>query len=111
MMNTSFAQPICLLFSVSTFLCATQVSAKEFYKWVDAKGSTHYTTTPPPKNVQHKGKVNTYSSSVSTQASAAKNDEQVSREAENREQQQADQQREANEALRQGQAVAASAAQ
>ena len=34
--------------------------AKEYYKWVDAKGSTHYTITPPPKSAQKKGKVDTY---------------------------------------------------
>lgn len=34
--------------------------AKDYYKWVDANGSTHYTTTPPPKSVQKKGKVQTY---------------------------------------------------
>lgn len=34
--------------------------AKEFYKWVDSKGSTHYTTTPPPKSSQARGKIDTY---------------------------------------------------
>lgn len=34
--------------------------AKQYYKWVDSKGSTHYTTTPPPKNARSQSKVNTY---------------------------------------------------
>ena len=34
--------------------------AQNFYKWVDAKGSTHYTATPPPKSAKKKGKVETY---------------------------------------------------
>ena len=34
--------------------------AQNFYKWVDAKGSTHYTATPPPKSASKKGKVETY---------------------------------------------------
>lgn len=107
MMKTVFTQPVCLLFSVAALICSSQVSAKEYYKWVDAKGSTHYTTTPPPKNAQRKGKVNTYGGNQSTQTTSAKSAEQVSREAEHAEQQQAEQQREANEALHQGQAVAA----
>ena len=34
--------------------------AKHFYKWVDSKGSTHYTNTPPPGNARSKSKVSTY---------------------------------------------------
>ena len=51
--------------SGATLACAllfssTTLWAKDYYKWVDAKGSTHYTTTPPPKSAQKKGKVQTY---------------------------------------------------
>ncbi len=45
-----------LIFSLSS----TNSFAKEYYKWVDAKGSTHYTASPPPKSAVKKGKVNTY---------------------------------------------------
>ena len=47
----------CLL----TLLLISNVSiyAKEFYKWVDANGSTHYTDTPPPKSTKQT-KVHTY---------------------------------------------------
>jgi hypothetical protein len=34
--------------------------AQQYYKWVDRKGTTHYTTTPPPKTAKKKGKVETY---------------------------------------------------
>ena len=38
----------------------TTAHAKQYYKWVDSKGSTHYTTTPPPKSARSKAKVETY---------------------------------------------------
>ncbi len=41
---------VALFFSISTHA--------EIYKWVDAKGVTHYTATPPPqKTIKHKTKV------------------------------------------------------
>ena len=60
-----FASVISTALSV-TFL-STQTSASEFYKWVDANGSTHYTKTPPPKNAKKKGKVETFGVNTSTQ--------------------------------------------
>lgn len=39
---------------------SSQSMAKEYYKWVDAKGSTHYTTTPPPKSAKKQGKMQTH---------------------------------------------------
>ncbi|TCB78891.1 DUF4124 domain-containing protein [Acinetobacter sp. ANC 4173] len=56
--------PLHLISSVA-LTCAllsssASVSAKDYYKWVDANGSTHYTTTPPPKSAQKKGKIQTY---------------------------------------------------
>lgn len=51
---------------LSSFMsCALQ--AQPYYKWIDAKGSTHYTLTPPPKGAKKQGKVETYSSHTSTQ--------------------------------------------
>ncbi|WP_287911916.1 DUF4124 domain-containing protein [Acinetobacter sp.] len=41
-------------------LTAATGHAKQYYKWVDSNGSTHYTTTPPPKNARNKSKVDTY---------------------------------------------------
>lgn len=39
---------------------STTSFATEYYKWVDSKGSTHYTKTPPPASVKKKTKVDTY---------------------------------------------------
>ncbi|MCH7337605.1 DUF4124 domain-containing protein [Acinetobacter sp. NIPH 2699] len=41
-------------------LCTSQSQAQQYYKWVDANGSTHYTTTPPPKGTKRLDKVATY---------------------------------------------------
>lgn len=38
--------------------------AQDFYKWVDATGSTHYTVNPPPNHVKKLGSVSTYSNSL-----------------------------------------------
>ncbi|MHA3049809.1 DUF4124 domain-containing protein [Acinetobacter sp. ANC 4641] len=42
----------------------SQISSAQpdYYKWVDAHGSTHYTTTPPPKakGVKTRGKIQTH---------------------------------------------------
>jgi hypothetical protein len=46
--------------SCALLYSSTSLWAKDYYKWVDANGSTHYTTTPPPKNAQKKGKIQTY---------------------------------------------------
>lgn len=71
-MSLRFTVP---LFSAIIAVCAvsisSQVSAKEYYKWVDRNGSTHYTTTPPPKNARHQGKIDTYGASRNSSAPAA----------------------------------------
>ena len=53
-----FLAQIALMASLMLF--ATQNHAEQYYKWVDSKGSTHYTTTPPPKGSKKQGQVNTY---------------------------------------------------
>lgn len=55
--HTAFVSTIFALFSV---VGVSASHAKQYYKWVDSKGSTHYTTTPPPKNARSQSKVNTY---------------------------------------------------
>ena len=43
------------LYTIATtalLFCSTQNHAQQYYKWVDANGSTHYTTTPPPKGAK-----------------------------------------------------------
>jgi len=84
--------------------------ANQYYKWVDAKGVTHYTKTPPPKNAKKAGKVETYGwkNSAPTpprSAALAEQTEQASQEQLQQSPQapanQDQQQREANEALQQ----------
>ncbi|ENU29289.1 hypothetical protein F991_02851 [Acinetobacter sp. CIP-A165] len=48
-------------------LCTNQVHAQQYYKWVDANGSTHYTTTAPPKGAKRLDKVATYATKNSQQ--------------------------------------------
>lgn len=62
-MSSSFIKTGFMAACVTFSLSSTTGFAKEYYKWVDAKGSTHYTTTPPPKSAKKKGKVDTYGAS------------------------------------------------
>ena len=38
--------------------------AQDFYKWIDASGSTHYSATPPPSSAKKLGSVSTYINSL-----------------------------------------------
>ena len=61
------------LYTIATtalLFCSTQNHAQQYYKWVDANGSTHYTTTPPPKGAKRLKKVSTYGGNQPTQAPA-----------------------------------------
>ncbi|WP_436899538.1 DUF4124 domain-containing protein [Acinetobacter gyllenbergii] len=63
-MNLSYLKTI--LYTTSTaviLLCSSQNYAQQYYKWIDANGSTHYTTTPPPKGAKRLDKVSTYGTS------------------------------------------------
>nr|WP_086205394.1 DUF4124 domain-containing protein [Acinetobacter sp. ANC 4648] len=53
------------MISIATF-SSSQSFAKQYYKWTDSKGSTHYTNTPPPKNAKSKSKIDTYGANHST---------------------------------------------
>ena len=55
------------IISIAAF-SSSQSFAKQYYKWVDSKGSTHYTTTPPPQNAKSKSKIDTYGAHQSTVA-------------------------------------------
>ena len=60
---------ICLLSSALFLsLSSTSTMAREYYKWVDANGSTHYSKTPPPKNAKKQGRVETFGTKSSTVA-------------------------------------------
>lgn len=55
-----------ILLATTLASTAPQIAqAQKFYKWVDASGSTHYTTTPPPKNAKKLGNINTYNDTPS----------------------------------------------
>ena len=89
--------------------------AQNFYKWVDAKGSTHYTATPPPKSAKKKGQVETYGwKNSAAPAPAAGSQAQPEAKAAAQEAQQAAAEKEqvhqeAQAALRQGQALSSEA--
>lgn len=72
-MASSFIKIGFMTASLMLSLSSTTSFAKEYYKWVDAKGSTHYSTTPPPKSAKKKGKVDTYGSSHSSSNMAHEN--------------------------------------
>ena len=54
------------LATTALLLGSSQNHAQQYYKWVDAKGSTHYTTTPPPKSAKRVDKIATYGSGSRT---------------------------------------------
>ncbi|MGA8882421.1 MAG: DUF4124 domain-containing protein [Acinetobacter sp.] len=89
--------------------------AQNFYKWVDAKGSTHYTAAPPPKSAKKKGQVETYGwKNAAAPAPAAGGQAQPEAKAAAQEAQQAAAEKEqvhqeAQAALRQGQALSSEA--
>jgi len=55
---------------------STQSQAQQYYKWLDKNGSTHYTTTPPPKSAKHLNKVSTYGSQSSVKNSTPSPEQQ-----------------------------------
>ena len=62
-MKSSFLKTSLYTTATATLLlCSSQNYAQQYYKWVDAHGSTHYTTTPPPKGAKRLDKVATYGS-------------------------------------------------
>ena len=70
-MNIQFAKMAACLVGMGLAIGSTQSFAKTYYKWVDSQGSTHYTTTPPPKTAKKKGKVDTYGWKNSPQAASS----------------------------------------
>ena len=70
-MSIQFARIAACLVGMGLAMSSTQSFAKTYYKWVDNQGSTHYTTTPPPKTAKKKGKVDTYGWKNSPQAASS----------------------------------------
>ena len=54
------------VFTITLLVCSSQNYAQQYYKWMDAHGSTHYTTTPPPKGAKHVNKVSVYGDNTQT---------------------------------------------
>lgn len=59
-MSFPFTKMLLGLACMGLTMVTTQSFAKTYYKWVDSQGSTHYTTTPPPKTAKKRGKIDTY---------------------------------------------------
>ena len=59
-MKISFLTALSLSCAISLGICSSSASAIQYYKWVDAKGTTHYTKTPPPKTAKKATTVDTY---------------------------------------------------
>ncbi|EOQ61770.1 hypothetical protein F935_02540 [Acinetobacter calcoaceticus ANC 3811] len=55
--------------TTAILIYSSQSQAQQYYKWMDKSGSTHYTTTPPPKSAKHLNKVSTYGSQSSVKNS------------------------------------------
>lgn len=70
-MSIQFAKMAVCLVGMELAMSSTQSFAKTYYKWVDNQGSTHYTTTPPPKTAKKKSKVDTYGWKNSPQAASS----------------------------------------
>ena len=109
-MKISFLTAFSLSCAVSLSVCSSSASAIEYHKWVDAKGVTHYTKTPPPKSARKATTVDTYGwkNSAPTLPRTAESVEQTENISQKQLQQspqipanQDQQQREANEALQQ----------
>ena len=66
-MNIKMKISLILLAATLASTAPQFAQAQKFYKWVDSSGSTHYTTTPPPRNAKKLGNVNTYNDTPSGQ--------------------------------------------
>ncbi|MDN8227962.1 DUF4124 domain-containing protein [Acinetobacter baumannii] len=62
-MNLSYLKTsLYIAVTTAILLFSSQSQAQQYYKWMDQSGSTHYTTTPPPKGAKYLNKVSTYGS-------------------------------------------------
>ena len=55
-MKRSFLTALSFATTLVLGVASSSALAIEYYKWVDAKGVTHYTKTPPPKMPSIKAK-------------------------------------------------------
>ena len=64
-MKSSYLKTILYTATTTALLLGSSHNyAQQYYKWVDANGSTHYTATPPPKGAKRLDKVSTYGSNI-----------------------------------------------
>ena len=86
-MNINMKTSLILLAATLASTAPQFTQAQKFYKWVDGSGSTHYTTTPPPRNAKKLGNVSTYNDTPSsrnlTPPSPASNSQENSQAANN----------------------------
>lgn len=77
-MNLSYLKTISYTaIATAILIYSTQSQAQQYYKWVDKSGSTHYTTTPPPKGTKHLNTVSTYGSQSSVKNSTSTPEQQT----------------------------------
>lgn len=108
-MKISFLSALSLSCAISLGIYSSNASAIQYYKWVDAKGTTHYTKMPPPKTAKKATTVDTYGwkNSAPTPPRSSETEVQSENSVQEPLQQpqipanQDQQQREANEALQQ----------
>lgn len=65
------------LVSILILFASACIHAQDFYKWVDANGSTHYTSTPPPKNAKRLGSISTYRNKIEQSKKVPRSKEQI----------------------------------
>lgn len=76
-MNLSYLKTILYIAATTAILIySSQSQAQQYYKWMDKSGSTHYTTTPPPKSAKHLNKISTYGSQPSVKNSTPTSEQQ-----------------------------------
>ncbi len=68
----------CIISAIGLILLTASVSAAELYKWVDDKGNTHYTDSPPPssaseQNIEQLPGINGYAAAETEPRAAGNN--------------------------------------
>ena len=59
-MNTKIITACSFMLSLGLMTISSNSHATSYYKWVDAKGTTHYTKTPPPRGAKQTKTVDTW---------------------------------------------------
>ena len=59
-MNTKIMAAYSIALSMGLMTLSSNAQATNYYKWVDAKGTTHYSKTPPPRGAKQSKTVDTW---------------------------------------------------